>query len=82
MSMPESQVKSTAGNSSSQPEVDRSASGLAYQKYSMSLVATGAALGVGRRVAPDPSAQFRNPPMSGAQFGGGSNARSEMEGGM
>jgi hypothetical protein len=50
---------------------DRSASGLQYQRYQMGLTARGAALGQGLRVAPDPSQQFSNPPMSGGQFGQG-----------
>lgn len=51
--------------------VDRSASGLQYQAYQIGLNARGSALGLGRRVAPDPNVLFSNPPMSGAQFGGG-----------
>lgn len=77
--MPEEPHQSlNTGGFQSPGEVDRSASGLQYQKYQMGLTATGAALGMGRRSAPDPTAQFRNPPMSRAQFGGGSNARSDM----
>lgn len=69
----------TAGAVPQSPEIDRSASGLQFQKYQMGLTATGAALGVGRRVATDPNQQFRNPPMSGAQFGGSRDARSTLE---
>lgn len=56
---------------------DRSAAGLQYQTYQLGLSARGAALGVGRRVASPPSAQFSNPPgsgarsMSGGQFANG-----------
>lgn len=63
-------------------QVDRSAAGLSYQKYQMGLTATGAALGMGRRVAPDPSAQFRNPPVSRSQFGSGGNARESLDEGI
>lgn len=52
---------------------DRSASGLQFQSYQMALSARGAALGRGRRVAPEPNALFSTP-LSGAQNGGG-NAR-------
>lgn len=63
-----------------QAQVDRSAAGLSYQGYSMAMQARGAALGKGRRVVPDPTAQFSRPPMSSAQFGGGSNAKESMAG--
>lgn len=69
----------TAGELPNPGEVDRSASGLQFQKYQMGLTASGAALGVGRRVATDPGSQFSHPPMSGAQFGGGSNARASVD---
>lgn len=59
-------------------QVDRSGAGLQYQKYQMSTVARGTALGMGRRMVPDPSAQFSSPPVSGSQFGGSSNAKSTM----
>lgn len=61
---------SSGGFGGAMPQ-DRTASGLQYQKYQMGLTARGAALGLGRRVAPDPSQMFSNPPMSGGQFGGG-----------
>ena len=59
--------------------VDRSASGLQFQKYSLGLKATGATLGIGRRTVPDPDVQFKNPPLSRAQMGGGANARLSMD---
>jgi hypothetical protein len=62
--------KNTAGFQGTQ-QVDRSASGLQYQSFNMGLVARGSALGMGRRVAPNPSVLFSNPPVSGGQFGGG-----------
>jgi hypothetical protein len=61
--------------------VDRSGAGLSYQKYQMSTVARGTALGMGRRMVPDPASQFSSPPpssMSGSQFGGSPNAKSTM----
>ena len=61
----------TPGEFPSQAGVDRSAAGLQYQSYQMGLTARGAALGTGRRVAPDPSVQFSHPPLSGGQFAGG-----------
>jgi hypothetical protein len=66
----------TPGSFPSAAQVDRSASGLAFQKYQQTMQARGAALGVGRRVAPEASGQFSNPPMSGSQFGGSSSAKS------
>jgi hypothetical protein len=68
----------SAGSVKAGEAVDRTAAGLSFQKYQMGLTATGAALGLGRRVAPDPSAQFSHPPVSNAQFGSGSNARATM----
>jgi hypothetical protein len=58
----------------SQP-VDRSAFGLSIQRDQLATKATGSALGMGQRVAPDPTVLFSHPPMSGAQFGGGSNPK-------
>jgi hypothetical protein len=75
--MAEPSVITTAGFPSEEP-IDRSAAGLQFQRYQLGLKATGAALGVGRRSVPDPNSQFRNPPMSSAQFGGGSNARQSV----
>lgn len=63
-----------------QAQVDRSAAGLSYQGYSMAMQARGAALGKGRRIVPDPSAQFSHPPVSSAQFGHGGNAKEPMTG--
>jgi hypothetical protein len=51
--------------------VDRSAAGLSYQRYQIGANARGAALGQGRRVAPEASQLFSSPPISGGQFGGG-----------
>lgn len=52
--------------------VDRSAAGLQYQRYQIGVNARGAALGQGRRVAPEASQLFSSPPpISGGQFGGG-----------
>ena len=68
-------MSNTAGLSAAtfpgQDAIDRSAAGLSYQSYQLSTRATGAALGRGRRVVPDPSAQFSSPPISGGQFGQG-----------
>lgn len=50
--------------------VDRSAAGLQYQRYQIGVNARGAALGIGRRVAPEPNQLFSNP-ISGGQFGSG-----------
>ena len=63
---------------------DRSASGLAYQRYSVDASATGQQLGHGLRVAPSPGALFSNPPqpgrnLSGGQFGAANNAKASME---
>lgn len=78
--MAEPQEHVNAGGFQNQAQsVDRSASGLQFQSYQMGLTATGAALGRGRRVAPPPAAQFRNPPMSSSQFGSSNNARSSMD---
>lgn len=63
--------KLTAGTVAGEGDIDRSAAGLQYQSYQMGLTARGAMLGVGRRSATDPSAQFSNPPISGGQFGSG-----------
>jgi hypothetical protein len=63
---------STAGQlGNAQEGIDRSAAGLQFQRLSMDTVARGAQLGIGRRTVVDPSAQFSNPPLSGAQNGGG-----------
>lgn len=51
--------------------VDRTAAGLQYQRYQIGVNARGAALGQGRRVAPEASQLFSSPPISGGQFGGG-----------
>lgn len=64
----------SAGNFPTQQPVDRSAFGLSIQRDQLATKATGSALGMGQRVAPDPSALFSHP-MSGAQFGGGSNPK-------
>lgn len=76
---PEGPRALSAGSIQPGESVDRSASGLQYQRYNMSLTATGAQLGQGRRSVPPADAQFRNPPVSNAQFGEGSNARESME---
>lgn len=60
-----------AGGFQSSAPIDRSASGLQYQTYQMGLNAKGAALGMGRRVAPEANQMFSNPPISGGQFAEG-----------
>lgn len=65
-----------------QAPVDRSASGLQYQRYSGGLSASGQALGKGRQMVF--AGQFSDPPkpaqsnLSGAQFGSGGNGRQVM----
>jgi hypothetical protein len=61
----------SAGSFPGRENIDRSASGLQYQKYKQETTATGQALGVGIRTVVHPSALFSHPPMSGGQFGGG-----------
>lgn len=68
----------TAGELPNPGEIDRSASGLQFQRYQMGLTAKGSALGMGRRVAVDPSSQFTHPPMSASQFGSSTNARASV----
>lgn len=70
----------TAAKFPAEEQIDRSAAGLQYQRYQMGLTARGAALGVGRRVAPHPSQQFSSPALSGAQFGGAGSARATIGG--
>jgi hypothetical protein len=53
--------------------IDRSASGLNYQKYQMETTARGVN-GVARRTTVEPSTLFSHP-MSSGQFGGGNNAK-------
>jgi hypothetical protein len=75
---PESKVITTAGFT--QPgQIDRSASGLQYQRYVLGQRAIGATLGIGRRFVPEPNVQFRYPPISSAQFKGTGDAKSVME---
>ena len=50
--------------------IDRSAAGLQYQRYQIGVNARGAALGIGRRTAPEPSQLFSHP-VSAGQFGNG-----------
>ena len=62
---------------------DRSASGLAYQRYSVDASATGQQLGHGLRTTPSADALFSNPPtpgrnLSGGQFGSGGNAKANL----
>jgi hypothetical protein len=67
------------GSFSGSEQPDRSGPGLQYQSFEMSQQQIGVN-GRGRRVAPSPEAQFSNPPMSRAQFGGGGGARDTIGG--
>lgn len=71
---------SAAGFSAQGPPQDRSSTALQYQHYMTNRNARGF-LGVGQRVAPDPSTLFSSPPVSGGQFGSG-HAKSMVGGDM